>query len=372
MDINPRRIREIILHAGLHKTGTTSIQNTLYATENYSLLDHKDYLYLKGWPSNHSIPIYSAFCDENEHVAIMNRYCLTDIKNLNKKYLRILENEVTESKKSKLIFSGEAISALKIKNLHSLKEYLVSLCNKTERITVKIYVRHPIDWSVSSIQQIIKVNETYQSSVNIVKYLLRNNFKNSIDKFVKVFGKGNIDVYSFEEAVAHKYGPVGHFLSKLSFEDCKISKFNIIKANEGSSLIALDLISFLNEKMPRINNGKVHEQRSLGDVYPLLDIKGPEFDIPYALKTDLFEVCQEDIKWLKDHYEIDYSFPQKENKITYEFTEETILDIRKIYFSPSLSPVIKDIVIEYLQTKLQNSTGQNKLRLARLLKELGF
>ena len=76
------KIKEIILHVGLHKTATASIQRTLYL--NDELLKKKDYLYPKCWPYNHSIPIYSAFCDhpENYHINIKKKYSKEDIKKI--------------------------------------------------------------------------------------------------------------------------------------------------------------------------------------------------------------------------------------------------------------------------------------------------
>lgn len=374
MVIKTGRIEEVILHVGLHKTGTTSIQNTLFEEVNNKLLEKKDYLYPKSLFSNHSVPIYSAFCDypEKYHINFKKGYNLAEIKGINERNLVRLKTEITEREQSKLIISGEDISLLSIDNLNALKKYVKSITSNDVMIKVIIYVRNPISWSASSIQQYIKGGATYQNSIKSIKNTLKNLFKNRIDKFVQVFGKNYLNVYSFEEAVAHKYGLVGHFLSKLGFNNNEICKFNIKRANESISLIAGDILSFINEKIPMIKDGKLHEKRSFGDYIPFLYIKGPKFDIPYYVKKELFVNCQEDINWLKENFGINYSQIPQASQINYKFTNEIIMDMKLVYSNPQLSIPLRSLFLEYLQKQQKNQTNaNNEIRLKKLLEELG-
>lgn len=147
---------EIILHVGLHKTGTTSIQETLFLDLNNKLLEKKGYLYPNCWPSNHSVSIYSAYCDDpaNYHINIRMGYSADQIKYVNEKYLSDLKIEIDEKKLSKLIISGEGISMLSLDNLNALKKHLNSIFSN--EIKVIIYVRQPVQWAISTIQQFIK------------------------------------------------------------------------------------------------------------------------------------------------------------------------------------------------------------------------
>jgi len=40
-------MKKIIVHIGLHKTGTTSIQKTLYNKSNIKIIDKNNYFYIK-------------------------------------------------------------------------------------------------------------------------------------------------------------------------------------------------------------------------------------------------------------------------------------------------------------------------------------
>ena len=98
-------ISEIFLHVGLHKTGTTSIQNTLFSKMNSKFLEDNGYLYPKHWPSNHSIPLYSSFCNHPEkyHINIKKEQGIEEIKKINKEYFYSLKKEIKKTNYSKLI-----------------------------------------------------------------------------------------------------------------------------------------------------------------------------------------------------------------------------------------------------------------------------
>jgi hypothetical protein len=366
------KIEEIILHVGLHKTGTTSIQQTLFLDENKKLLEEQDYMYIKSWSENHSIPIYSVFCDypESYHINIGYGYRIEEIREINQNYLRLFEREITERQQTKLILSGEDISVLSLTNLIALKEYLVSIFTKQIKIKVIIYVRDPQSWSVSAIQEIIKNEGTYQITLEKINDELKNFFRNRLEKFERVFGKESVYIYSFEEAIKHEFGPVGHFLSMVGFKHEQISKFNIIRSNERVSLVTGEILSYINEKIPMIINGKLNEKRSNGDFVPLLNIAGPKFDIPDNDKKKLFESCREDVEWLKDNFEIDYSDIEvaETDQLIYEFDEKIIEGIKESFFNISLP--LKEVMIEFLQEKLQNNVNhQNNVLLRELLDE---
>lgn len=366
-------ITEIILHAGMHKTGTTSIQNTLFNTFNNKLLEKKDYLYPLSWHNNHSVPIFSAFCEypENYHINIKKGYSIAEITDINKRYLESLRMEIAKRELSKLIISGEDISVLSIDNLNALKKYLKSISTNDVSIKVVVYVRDPVSWSASVIQQRIKGGTTFQNSLLDLRAYLKNYFFNIVNKFIQVFGKESINIYAFEEVVKHKYGSVGYFLSTLGFDNREISQFKIIKANESISFIAADILSFINEKIPVIEDGKLNAKRTPNDFSYFSVIKGPKFDLPNTIKKELFQFCQDDIKWLKENFGIDYLKLPQESQINHEFTEEITEGIKKVYYNDQLSILLKGLVLDYLHLQLKNSTSiDSKLLLKNLLNEL--
>lgn len=340
-------VNEIVLHVGLHKTGTSSIQMTFFSGENDKLLREKGYLYPQCWSANHSIPVYSAFCDHPEqyHMNVRFGYTIEQVKELNKKYLDDLHLELSGNY-HKLIVSGEDITMLTLDNLTRLKEYLRSISNK---IRVVIYVRNPETWAVSVIQEKIKGGFTYVQSFQESLGIVRANFQHHVGKFIEVFERNNVNVYQFEKAIEHEFGLVGHFLTDLGFNHQEISEFNMFKSNESVSMLAGSILSYLNEKVPLIVNGKLHEKRTEGDITPLLAIRGSKFSIPYNDKKKLYEISRDDVKWLKSNFGIDYSKEPQPAESIIEFTDEVISDIKTAY--SRLSFPLKELLIEYLQSK---------------------
>jgi hypothetical protein len=63
-------MRELFLHVGMHKTGTTSIQQTLHA--NRARLQRAGLSYFEAEETNHSRTVFSAFA-EAPHLYHANR-----------------------------------------------------------------------------------------------------------------------------------------------------------------------------------------------------------------------------------------------------------------------------------------------------------
>ena len=345
-------ISEIFLHIGLHKTGTTSIQNTLFFKKNSKLLEDHGYLYPKHWPANHSIPIFSIFCDfpEKYHINIKKEYSINEIKKVNEVYLESLEKEIKKTKYSKLIISGEDISKLSFESLSNLRNYFLSTFGSQIKFNIVIYVRNPISRSVSAIQENVKLGVTQQSAMKIVLNQQKHYFQKRIKKFTQVFEGSLVKVYSFEESIKHELGPVGHFLSLLNIKNDEISKFHYIRSNESMSLIGVKFLSYVNMKIPPIIDNKLQENRTVKDMNSILNIRGPKYDLPYTDKKAIFENSQDDVNWLRNNFGINYSLlkPSKNQK-SFELTEEIIYDLKNTFknLSYSLQPLLKEFLQQY-------------------------
>lgn len=365
---------EVVLHVDLHKTGTTSIQETLHQEQNNKELRKNGILYPQCWSVNHSVPVFSTFCNEpeNYHMNIKNKYTAADIQELNRKYKESLEVSISEINHSKLVISGEDISLLTDDNLRNAREYLESVYHNQVKIKVVIYVRNPVAWSSIFVQEQIKHNATLDDAVHDTYDLVIDLFRDRIEKFMAVFGRQSVEIFSFEEAVAHKYGIVGHFLSVLGFSPKAISKFNIRTSNESVSLNATDILSYINDKKPLLKNRNLQKERFSGDVHPLFSIVGPKFTLPNNTIEKITRLSREDTQWLKEQADIDYlTIKQDHSQSTVDitFTEETVQGIKNAY--TQLSETLKRLLKEYVREKANSDIDQrSKDLLIKLLEEL--
>jgi len=345
-------MKDIFVHAGMWKTGTTSIQETLYAPENIPILNRNGYLYPRCLPANHSYFFYCAFNDHPEyyHENIRKGYSLQEIKEINEKNLSNLKREVEEARPDKLIFSAESIPTLTLDGLNRMKNYLESNFGERVNIHLIVYVRNHLKWAVSDCQEKIKSGKSKEVALYETIKGIRDVFSNFVGRVLKVFGE-KAKVFSFDDAIKHPQGLVGHFLSIVGFSQKEISEFRIVRANESISLVAADIMSYVNEKMPLDVGGRIHERRYDGDYHALMRIRGPKFDLSNRDKQKVFENSQEDIRWLKENCGIDYSNAQlvfsEEERVL--FDEETIRDIETAYHY--LSIPVKEVVLEYIQNQ---------------------
>ena len=377
------KVDEIVIHAGLHKTGTTSIQASLNSPKNEKILSSQDWLYPKEWPENHSIPVYSVFCSQPELYHINARQNLSgeQIRDINEAYVNYLKKEVSLKCPKKLIISGEDISKLGQDELLRFKRFLHSTFNP-DVIKVIVYVRHPVLLATSRLQQKIKNGRhTLTSGLLEVDLSKRgHSIRQPITNLVSVFGQEMTEVYSFEEAVKESHGLVGHFLTVLSFNRNEIDRFQIMKRNESLSLLAAEIISFVNERIPffvrnRSHGSKMckvanHALRQNEDTRPIENIQGDKFEISWDKVEELKEKYNDEITWIRDHYAIDYSSMLRDRRPETEcsISNGQLLRIKEVY--GELRPPIQRVLLEYLKYCARKKREVDHLELQSVITDL--
>jgi hypothetical protein len=100
--------RTLLLHIGMHKTGSSSIQSSLRRYDDgqafYGIFDDV----------NHSIPLYTAFCDDPQRFHIWESLGLSKEKVLARKsaYLDEFSHMLSRHDRRRLIVSAEDVGVL--------------------------------------------------------------------------------------------------------------------------------------------------------------------------------------------------------------------------------------------------------------------
>ncbi len=353
-------VKQVILHAGLHKTSTSSIQKTLYSEKNKSFLHDKGYFYIEDWHFNNSVPIYSLFSENPDAYHMHQRYnrYIADIKILNKKYLNEFHNQVRCTSFPSLIISGEDISLLNKDCLKKLDNFFKDQFSEDVAVKIIIFVRNPITWIASSVQENVKIGLTVDEQLDDMKKKISRLYRNRISKFIKVFGRDNVRVVSFEDSIQSFQGPVGFFLSILGFSKQEIGNFFIERANVGMSDFAVNFLDYINKKEPLLVNGKLNPVRRRGDITSLHKMKGAKFDLSVKLKRELYELAVSDMQWLKKKFNINYLDNNfKNNIINNKLNDHLAEEIEKIIptFSLALLLLLKDFIsLSYKVPEIKN------------------
>ncbi|MEM1154286.1 MAG: hypothetical protein AAGI44_09100 [Pseudomonadota bacterium] len=185
-------MKKILLHVGTHKTGSTSIQQTLF--KNREVLQENDIHYLN-FGSNHW-HLYSAFMakpwDWFEHKRMGRDKA--SVEELNERTLRDVTQEISSSGCNNIVISSEYLAQLPRKGIARMRDYLAEL----GEVTVVYYCRELISWISSDSQQCAKVGmkdkpTTYEVAIKRLYDFPLN--------YIDIFGLENFRLVRFEDAI---------------------------------------------------------------------------------------------------------------------------------------------------------------------------
>jgi hypothetical protein len=201
-------MKQLFLHIGLHKTGTTALQQ--WCSANASLLAEKGLLYPSvGQPEGK--PYHRQFFSQAESGP-----------------WELLYSEIEQSGIDTILLSDEAWSAPWVAEgaLQMLKHRLARY-----DVTVLCVLRNPVDYFVSRYRHQIRMgsDSAHWSFSEFVEARVgeTNEFLSQLELWSNVFGRQNVDVLIYDEA--KKGGALGrHFLAKCGLE---ISEVELPKSN---------------------------------------------------------------------------------------------------------------------------------------------
>jgi hypothetical protein len=352
-------IKTVYLHIGLHKTASSSIQQSLMKSSE--LLRTNNYLYPlfsrsingknKHLIPNHSGPFHTLFSENalsNYGNIIHQCDSQEKLEQLRIEYLDQLKNEIRSFSGENLIISGEAISIFKIDELLKLKQLIVELLGKETQLFVIAFVRNPVSLFSSGIQEKIKHGKVLEVEYSRKKIGLIKHFSSTLLAFERVFGRENIKVAKFEDAIKHDFGPVGFFLELIGFNNSLLSKLENLHVNSSMSYEATVLLSAVNEQIPLLIDNRVNEKRLLSQHRILKKIPGQKFTLSREQVTVLWNKSTQDIQWLHDNYSIEpYKFPS--DIVASEKERWSITTIKYIkQLLPELDSDVQKIIVKKL------------------------
>ncbi len=273
---------EIIVHVGMHKTGTTSIQKTLN-----QYLNDPNFIYVKLNNPNHSKEIFTLF--EKKYHPGMKSISGKNLNKENKNTKRKLIESFQKHTAKKYIISGEAIRGMSPPALIRFKYFLEQYFYK---ITIVAYIRPPKAYMESASQQVIK-NGIKDLDIDKL-YPQYCKFK----KFFKIFGEENIKLWKFDPKDLLHHDVVLDFCQRLNMQ---IYPKNIVKDNESISKEALSLLYIYKKKygtdyMKDITNRKKNHLF----IQALSHITGPKVKFGPKLINPILKRHSKDIEWMEN------------------------------------------------------------------------
>jgi nucleoid DNA-binding protein len=215
-----------IIHIGMHKTGSTSIQWSLEGFE-----DNRFFYARLGNGGNHSLPIYSMFMNnpERHHLHRAGGRDPESVQAYIEQVRADLDRTIVAAQGRTLLISGEDISVLPKPHLAKLRDYFGG---RFEDMTIVGYVRPPAAYMASNFQQ--RARHAWLESVE-PKAMYRN-YQETFGKFDHVFGREKVQLWKFDPGVFPDGCVVQDLCARIGVV---LPKERIVRLNESASRQAI-------------------------------------------------------------------------------------------------------------------------------------
>jgi len=289
-------IETCIVHIGMHKTGSSSIQQSLSGVKT------SEFEYLNLGSPNHSSLLSNIFCSspytyhENIRLGLSKSQINERIQSLK----NLIDNALAFSISKHVIISGEDLSSphITIEGLTQLKILLLKYCKKIQVIG---YVRPPLSYMQSAFQQRLKGGVQNNHLDNL--YTLWPPYKARFERFDLVFGQENVELIPFMRDYLLSDDIVKDFKDRIGLKlDCLDAK----RANESLSLEATALLFIYRRTIGNLEcgyMGKPADDNKL--IKKLMSIGSQKLKFGKELWSELEVLKKEDISWINKRLSID-------------------------------------------------------------------
>lgn len=273
-------MKEVILHIGMHKTGSTSIQ------EAFGGFKDGDTKYAALGYVNHSIPFFTAFAANYKKYHVWKNIGLSEaeIEDKRRQTRAHVLRELEDKRVKRLIFSGEDIATLTLKDLEEVKAFMAPHAAK---IQVYAYVRTPAEFISSALQQTIK-GGLKDGRAPSPKYRTR------FEKFILQFGADSVFFREFSRPNLKDGSVVADFADWIGLRNAPpAAKY----ANESLSLDAARLIYLFNREGPLSKGDRVVFRARQRFIKAMGRALPGKFTLPPHLVREAIDL--EDAQWME-------------------------------------------------------------------------
>jgi hypothetical protein len=289
-------MRQILIHCGVHKTGTSSIQRVLSA--NRPGLLELGILY-PSFRSNH-FELYSAFCEQPLYYHANRLRGITSLEEVaaaRANTLELLEAELSKHSRSNVVISSEDFSAMTETEMAEFVSYLRSL--GFSRISFILYLRDHISYWESSLQQRIKGGVHIQLAEGLAAHPIKS-YKPFLKTLSAVAKPEDIYLRIFDRSTFPNGDVVADFL-----EVARLRNLTLAASDQVNTSISWPAMLALNELNRRWKVYTAAGRSILFDdtVKELRHHRGPPFAVTREMAERIFEASADDRQYLSGWFD---------------------------------------------------------------------
>jgi hypothetical protein len=308
------------IHIGVPKTGTSSIQKTMFKNRDRLLDNGINYLSVR---ANSGRVFASMLRDDPQPSTSRRHFAARKTERLRRQVLK----ELSSNRSRKFVISTEMLSVLSPDAVRQLKKMLDPFADAYRII---VYVRNPYDYANSATVQAIH-GDRGLSLEDAVKDLPRPNYRKKISKYIHIFGRANVDIRIFDQSRLVGGDLISDFLAALGERPELKQGMAIVHANASISHEAAMILSEINKIIPTLIDNAPNPARAAGFSTLMAEILGQKFSIdPSAYLENEAEVWA-DLEWLYDQIgDPVFGRPSSRPASVPQWNEATIRSIRTL------------------------------------------
>jgi len=273
-----------LLHVGMHKTGSSSIQITL--SEQPA---NPSYDYFKFFADgNSSHPLYSLFSEQPERYYLnqLMGWTVAEIDFFNQHNQEQLEQHLKNTQSDLVIISGEDVLLLNAAELAGLRDFLLRYCRCVE---VFAYIRPFVPYIQSMLQQVLK-----GGAKDFVLDDLYPHYRQELEKFDTVFGRDRVRLVAFDPASFCNGDVVWDFCQQVGIV---IAPGGVTRENKALSLEAAAFLYAYHKQGFEFGSGQLAIEETCGVIEALSAVGKRKIHFSKNLVQSLSEKHGADIKW---------------------------------------------------------------------------
>lgn len=276
-----------ILHVGMRKTGTSSIQQSLrdFSDEEFLFANIDGH-------TNHGAALYSMFSKFPENIAfhINNNRNVSEVKEYIRKAREGLDACLRNAKNKNVIFSGESLSyTIELEGLERMRDFFLE---KFDEIKIVASIRPPTGYITSNFVQRVKDRA---NNINLDQDYFE--YQKHLSKFDHVFGSDNVSFWKFDPKSYPNKCAVQDFCKRIGLV---IPQDKIVRVNEALSLEAVSLLFTYNKLRKNFGSQMMSGPQRKILVDSVSRIGSKKFRFSPDIIRPVIDTNNYDIKWMED------------------------------------------------------------------------
>jgi len=313
--------KRLILHIGMNKAGSSSIQQSLGRSREILLVHNIYYPNIR--PYNHIISFTPIFVEDPETIDCFKRTLRPSEDKATKVqvYRDAWLKEFDACNKDHFIISAEYLSTPYFPEdaVSRLKAFIEPYFKE---VTIIAYIRHYDTWIASQIQEQIKIGVATGDIKEIVQHYFDcppwASYSKSLKKWLNVFGRDNIIIRPFDSRAFYNGSLLTDFFHSCNLPVDKIPVQEIRK-NESVGQHAISFLQEYNQSYPVFINNSVNTERGytwrLGipiDLYK--NLKDEKFELGLIYSPEQAEKFNMEIDFVNQFFADGYQFKRVSSK----------------------------------------------------------